>query len=318
MPLNEFDIIQRYFSDLTDSRSDTLQGIGDDCALLQPRQDQLLAVSTDTLVAGRHFFPNASPQCIGFKSLAVNLSDLAAMGAEPAWVSLALTLPEVDENWLQQFSLGFSELAKQYKLQLIGGDLTQGPLSITVTIHGYVDPKKVLKRQGARVGDLVCVSGKLGNAALALQYLNDSRPVDQVLLDALQKPQPRIALGLELRGVATSCIDLSDGLISDLGHICGASGCMAVIDLLKLPCDDEVSRQIDETNSWLIPLTGGDDYELCFTLNPDNLAILSEFSTKTGVAVTVIGEIKAGSGVVCLDQDKKPLEITSSGYMHFS
>ena len=318
MSLNEFDIIQRYFSDLTGSRADTLTGIGDDCAVLKPPRGKLLAVSTDTLVAGRHFPPETTAADIGFKSLAVNLSDLAAMGAEPAWVSLSLTLPEVDEDWLSGFSSGFAELARQFNLQLIGGDLTRGPLSITVTIHGLVTPGHVLKRQGAWEGDLVCVSGTLGDAAFALDQVSAGSACDPELLKALNRPQPRVELGLKLTDVATSCIDISDGLVSDLGHICKASACRAQIYLDRLPCHLAVKKAIEISGSWEFPLTGGDDYELCFTLPPKHIELLPEISTETAVPLTVIGEIKLGSGVAVIDENGQQLEMTSAGFMHFS
>ncbi len=323
MPLNEFGIIQQFFSDLTVSRSDTIKGIGDDCAILQPDPDKLLVVSTDTLVSGRHFFANTSPENIGYKSLAVNLSDLAAMGAKPAWVSLALTMPQADQDWLRRFVSGFGELARSHSLELIGGDLTQGPLSITVTIHGYASPEYVLQRQGACIGDLIAVSGNLGSAALALQQLmavsvTGGRDVNDDLLEALHRPQPRVQLGMQLAQFATSCIDISDGLLSDLGHICHASGCQAEIQLASLPCHQAVLHEIDQTNSWDIPLTGGDDYELCFTLKPSDADLLADISQQAGVAVTVIGEMKRGAGVVCMDDKHQVVEITSSGFMHFS
>ena len=322
MSLNEFGIIQQFFSDLTGRRADTLKGIGDDCAILQPRPDKLLVVSTDTLVAGRHFFTNAQPENIGYKSLAVNLSDLAAMGAEPAWVSLALTMPEADHAWLKDFVSGFGQLARCHSLELIGGDLTRGPLSITVTIHGYVSPGHVLQRQGANAGDLVAVSGNLGSAALALQQLMglsaaDSPEVDGDLLNALNRPEPRIQLGMQLAQFATSCIDISDGLISDLGHICHASGCQAEIELPRLPCHPVVSAQIQDTGCWDIPLTGGDDYELCFTLKPSDAGLLADISQETGVAITTVGKMKRGAGVVCMDEKHQVVQIASSGFMHF-
>jgi len=316
MSLNEFDIINRFFSDLTDSRSDTITTIGDDCALLKPPPGKLLAVSTDTLVAGEHFFEEVPPETIGHKSLAVNLSDLAAMGATPAWASLALTLPEVDEGWLASFAQGFGKLAKQHQLELVGGDLTKGSLSITITIHGFVEPDSVMRRAGAALGDLVCVTGKLGAAALALKYIKASESVDGELLTALQVPEPRVGAGQAIAKIATACIDISDGLMADLGHICQASGCGAQLELAKLPVNDQVLKEINKTSAWELVLSGGDDYELCFTLNPKDMEELEKISRRFQLDLTVIGKITAAKGVVCL-QNGQPVDITATGYMHF-
>ena len=317
MSLNEFDIINRFFSDLTDSRSDTITAIGDDCALLKPPAGKLLAVSTDTLVGGEHFFENIPAETIGHKSLAVNLSDLAAMGATPAWVSLALTLPEVNESWLAAFAQGFGNLARQHDLELIGGDLTKGRLSITITIHGFVDPETVMYRSGAGINDLVCVTGKLGAAALALKQIKASEHVADELLTALQMPEPRVGPSQAIAQIATACIDISDGLIADLGHICDASGCAAKLDLAKLPVNELVKAEIDRTSSWELVLSGGDDYELCFTINPADLHELEKISERFQLELTVIGKITDGKGVVCL-QKGQPVDIAATGYMHFS
>ena len=318
MSLNEFDIIQRFFSGLTGKRPDTLIGIGDDCALLQPPAGKLLAVSTDTLVAGRHFPAQTSAQDIGYKSLAVNLSDLAAMGAEPAWVSLSLTLPEAEEDWLAGFSRGFAELANEFQLELIGGDITRGPLSISVTIHGFVAPEKSMTRSGANVGDIVCVSGSLGEAALALGRLADGQSISDNLLNRLNRPSPRVNLGMQLTGLATSCIDISDGLVADLGHICDASACQAEINLQQLPCSTDVYDEIQQSQSWDIVLAGGDDYELCFTVSPASRWQLAEISNQTGLQITEIGEMKTGSGVSCLNQKGQPVPLNLTGFKHFS
>lgn len=317
MSLNEFDIIQQYFSDLTHHRHDTLLGIGDDCALLKPPADKLIAVSTDTLVGGIHFFIDESAENIGYKSLAVNLSDLAAMGAEPAWVSLALTLPESDPNWLAGFASGFARLAHFYNLELIGGDITRGPLSITVTIQGLVSPKSVLKRQGAVPGDLVCTSGKLGSAALALKQINEKLLVDNGLLEKLLRPEPRVSLGILLGGLATACIDISDGLLADLGHLCEASGCGAMIELVSVPAEHQVIEYIQDKDNWDVLLSGGDDYELCFTIAPEKVNQLAMISRQTGVELTVIGKIVEGNDIDCIDQSGHSFKNRNSGFMHF-
>ena len=313
MSLNEFDIIQQYFSSLTQSRKDVMAGIGDDCALLVPENGKILAVSTDTLVAGRHFLSDVDPASLGHKCLAVNLSDLAAMGAQPCWVSLALTLPEVNEVWLEKFSQGFAELANRHKLQLIGGDTTSGPLSITLTIHGQVEKASVLKRDGAQDGDLVCVTGTPGQAAQALKNINNGSFVDEQARKALDWPEPRVATGIALQGLATACIDISDGLMADLGHICSASNLKAVVEKSAVPgCgnDDALLESV---------LTGGDDYELCFTVPEKHKDRLAQIVEQTGVSISVIGRMSEGQGVEIIDDAGQIIDMTDKhGYMHFS
>ena len=233
----EFDLIRRYFAHSTESREDVPLGIGDDCALLKVPPDRWLAVSSDTLVAGRHFLPGVDPETLGHKALAVNLSDLAAMGAEPAWASLCLTLPEVDEAWVVAFMRGFSVLAARHGVQLVGGDTTRGPLSISVTIHGLADPAHSLRRDAARPGDLVYVSGTLGDAGLALltqQGLYTRSGSLRFLRQRLDRPEPRVELGLAAAPLAHAAIDLSDGLGGDLAHVCMASGAGAMLYLCLL------------------------------------------------------------------------------------
>jgi thiamine-monophosphate kinase len=314
--LNEFDIIQKYFSRLTQPRNDVVVGIGDDCALLIPDAGKLLAVSTDTLVAGRHFLADVDPEALGHKSLAVNLSDLAAMGAEPCWVSLALTLPGVNEYWLEKFSQGFAALAQKHHLQLIGGDITKGPLSITITVHGQVEPEKALHRSGAKAGNLVCVTGKLGEASLALKNILENDFVADQLRNELEWPQPRVEIGLALQGLATACIDVSDGLVSDLGHICAASDCKAIIKKNAIPAPDA-----DMTQKQYIQtvLSGGDDYELCFTLPAERENELQRIITNTGIPITPIGYITDGRGIEIVDSSGAVLDLSDhTGYMHFS
>ncbi len=308
MSLNEFDIIQQFFSRLTRPREDVVTGIGDDCALLIPQTGKILAVSTDTLVAGRHFLPEVDPVSLGHKCLAVNLSDLAAMGAQPCWVSLALTLPEADENWLAAFSRGFGELAQKHNLQLVGGDITRGPLTITITVHGQVELDRALTRSGARAGDLICITGVLGLAAQALKDIINGSPVDDVARRALEWPQPRLATGISLQGLATACIDISDGLIADLGHICSASNLKGVIEKNAVPGPGPD-----------VKFNGGDDYELCFTIPEKSRNQLAEISRLTGVAISVIGTMSEGQGVEIIDGEGQVLKITDKqGYMHFS
>lgn len=303
MSLNEFDIIQQYFSSLTASRKDVMTAIGDDCALLYPEPGKILAVSTDTLVSGRHFFAEVDPLSLGHKCLAVNLSDLAAMGAKPCWVSLALTLPEVNPTWLEKFAQGFAALAQQYDLQLIGGDTTGGPLAITVTIHGQLEPQQAITRDKARPGDLLCVTGTLGEASLALQQINNNQDVNGQLRKALDWPSPRIETGRMLSGLASSCIDLSDGLLADLGHICEASACGALIEKNRVPGAVDIG---DEAEFIEHVLSGGDDYELCFTVAPESVAQLDVIAEKTGVPITVVGRMVEGNSIQVIDYSAAP------------
>lgn len=319
MSISEFDIIGRFFTDSELSRADVLLGVGDDCALLQPPEGYALAVSTDTLVEGIHFFAGTDAESLGHKSLAVSLSDLAAMGAEPCWVSLALTLPagEADVSWLEAFSDGFLSLAGQHGLQLIGGDTTSGPLSITVTIHGLVRPASALKRSAAEVGDSVFVSGLLGDAALAVQQLQQNELPSPSIRDALELPDPRVSLGMALVGIASACIDISDGLLADLGHICKASGCAAELELAKLPLSDEMRAYIKNTADWRKVLAGGDDYELCFTVPAARRQAVLDLAGELDIPLTEIGLIKDGNGIRCLDQNGKAVTISETGYRHF-
>ena len=260
MPLDEFSIIKQFFQNQQLQRDDVFLNSGDDCAVLQPPVGKLLAVSTDTLVAGVHFFEDMLPEALGYKSLAVNLSDLAAMGAEPAWVTMNLTLPSIDGNWLRDFSTGFFKLANQYHVNLIGGDLTRGPLSITVTVHGFLNQKNVLRRDAAKPGDLIYVSGPLGDAGAALKILESEITTDSATKAALIKklyyPTPRIELGKALSSIANAALDISDGLIGDLSHILKSSGVGATLFVDQLPLSQELkslSQQIDIKKPCRIP-----------------------------------------------------------------
>jgi thiamine-monophosphate kinase len=319
--LSEFELIKRYFSAITLPRDDVLLGIEDDCALLRVPNGMQLAVTMDTLVAGIHFFPDVDPEALGHKALAVNLSDLAAMGAEPAWVTLALTLPESDETWLAGFSRGFAALAQRHAVQLVGGDTTRGPLAITVQAHGLLPPGQGMRRAGARVGDLIYVTGSLGDAGLALRKRRQGLPweaVDSSLQQRLERPEPRVAAGLALRGIATAAIDISDGLLADLGHILEPSGVGAEIHLSRIPLSDEVKTALHEERDWSLPLTTGDDYELCFTLPPGGEAEIEEVSDRLALPMTRIGVIEAKPGLRCLREDATLWEHAGNGYDHFS
>ncbi|QSA97678.1 thiamine-phosphate kinase [Methylococcus sp. EFPC2] len=312
MSLGEFELIRRYFT-RPPRRADTLLTVGDDCALLVPRADERLAVSTDTLVAGVHFLADTDPRRLGHKCLAVNLSDLAAMGADPAWVTLALTLPRVDEAWLERFAEGFLDLAQRYGVDLIGGDTTHGPLSITVQAMGWVSADKALRRDGARAGDAVYMTGELGLGGLGLRIALGKCAIDApAAVERLEKPEPRISAGLALGGLASACIDISDGLAADLGHILTASGVGATLDYAALPLPEPVRRHVEETGDWSMPLTAGDDYELCFTLAPEHEAELAA----RGISCTRIGHIEAERGLRIL-RDGQRLELGAGGYRHF-
>lgn len=317
MPLSEFDLIQRFFSAAGHPRDDVVVGIGDDCALLQVPADEQLVVTTDTLVEGIHFLPGCDPGSVGHKALAVNLSDLAAMAARPAWVTLALTLPAADESWLTAFSTGFSSLAQCHDVALVGGDTTRGPLSVTVQALGLVPSGGALRRNGARPGDLIAVTGTLGDAGLALRRRSEGVEAGEPG-HRLDRPQPRVAAGLALRGLASAAIDVSDGLLADLGHICSASAVAAVIELESLPLSPAVREAVKGGDDWTLPLSSGDDYELCVTLPPENWDQAQARVAQTGIGLVQIGRIGEGSGIRCRAGDGRVTAVTANGYQHFS
>ena len=320
MALSEFELIQNYFSDLGGPREDVLLGVGDDCALVRIPDAMQLALSIDTLVAGVHFFSDVDPESLGHKALAVNLSDLAAMGASPAWAMLALTLPHADSTWLAAFSRGFVALAKRFNVQLIGGDTTRGPLTITVQIHGLLPSDQAMRRSGARPGDLIYVTGSLGDAGLALhQRLQGAvwRSVEPGLRMRLERPEPRIEVGLALRGIASAAIDISDGLIADLGHILQASGCGARIRLDRIPLSEHVRTAVESGPGWELPLCAGDDYELCFSLPPAQRQTVARLSENLGLPITPIGRIETTPGLRCLQADGGLWRPSIPGYEHF-
>lgn len=316
--LSEFDIVARYFSPPT---THTLLAGGDDAALVAVRPGMELVVSTDLLVSGRHFFTDAQPYGVGHKALAVNLSDLAAMGAVPRWATLSLALPGADQAWLESFARGFLDLAKAYDVDLIGGDTTRGPLTICVQIMGEVPAGKALRRSGAHPGDDVWVSGTLGDAALALACLQGEVQLQPLHLDAvlarLDRPQPRVALGQGLLDVATSAIDVSDGLAADLGHIAQRSGIRAVIEWQRVPQSSPLQGCGDSALVQRCVLGGGDDYELCFTAGPARRAAVLDMGAHLGLPVTRIGRVEPGAGVVVLDASGAQLEIERAGFDHF-
>ncbi|MDP2142523.1 MAG: thiamine-phosphate kinase [Gallionella sp.] len=312
--MSEFDLIRRHFTRATPG---AVLGVGDDAALLQPAAGMVLAVSTDMLVSGTHFFPDADPFLLGHKTLAVNLSDLAAMGATPRWATLALSLPAADEVWLEKFSAGFFALAQQHGVDLVGGDTTRGPLNLCVTIFGEVPPQQALRRSGAQVGDDIWVSGMLGDAALALLHLQGRITLDEAdfaaCVSRLHRPQPRVGLGLALRGIANSAIDVSDGLLADLGHILECSNVGAEIAFEALP----VSQVLRSCSQQKLALSGGDDYELCFTVSATQREEIDRLAVQLGLPLTRIGKIVAGRGCIVQDASGNPLNIETEGYDHF-
>lgn len=321
--MNEFAAIQHFFTRSSHPlRSDVKLGIGDDAALLQPPPGQLLAMTTDTLVSGRHFPEQTCAADIAHKALAVNLSDLAAMGATPAWILLALTLPELSDIWLDGFTKSFFQLMDRFACQLVGGDLTQGPLSITIQAIGFVSPQNVLRRQGAQPGDLIYVTGHLGDAGLALACLEKphlfslTSGQQQTLLQRLNRPEPRVASGLALSGLASSAIDISDGLAADLTHLLQASQVGAIIQTAQLPLSP-ILKTFPAASAWSWALSAGDDYELCFTVPREKQSFLAEALKDSGCSYHLIGEITQGDTLQVLTPEKNSFSFPSRGFEHF-
>lgn len=311
--MNEFDIIRNFFTKQAIQRPDVVLGIGDDCAVVQVPKDQDLVITTDTLVEKIHFMNDASPFDVGYKSLAVNLSDLAAMGATPAWITLALTMPKPNETWLREFCKGLFELAQRFNVQLIGGDLTHGPLTITIEAHGFVPKNQALRRDGAKPGDLIYVTHTLGDAALGLRFLQEKnlhleKQAEEYLLTRLHRPEPRVAIGEKLLGNAHAAIDISDGLAADLGHILENSGVGATVYVNELPLSEVMRESISRDDAIALALNGGDDYELCF-IAPQNKTF--------ELNCTCIGKITNTSGLDLRHRDGKKYTGAIHGYQHF-
>ena len=326
--MGEFDLIARYFTRPARPGGAVALGVGDDCALLTPAPGMQMAVSSDMLVAGRHFFADVDPEALGHKALAVNLSDLAACCARPLAFTLALSLPRVHEPWLAGFSRGMWALADAHGCELVGGDTTQGPLNICITVFGEVPAGQALLRSGARPGDDIYVSGTLGDARLALESLlgHIALPADMLVLarQRLERPTPRVALGLALRGVASSAMDVSDGLLGDLSHILKASGVGASIDThvtSHLIANDAYASsaraQFDQQLIHQCTLAGGDDYELAFTAPPALRAAVAAASQTSGTPVTRIGTVSAEPGLRLLDAQGQPVEHRYASFDHF-
>ena len=320
--LGEFELIQRFFKTKaqamlsSDDQSISL-GIGDDCALIKPHSEEEIAMTTDMLVEGRHFFANANPEWLGHKALAVNLSDLAAMGAKPIGFTLAIALPQADTSWLEAFSKGLFAIAKKYSCPLIGGDTTAGPLNICITAFGSIPHGKAIKRSGAIAGDQIWVSGTVGDARLALAALRHELHLSTIDLQAIEvrmhQPTPRIDLGMNLRGIASSALDISDGLLGDLKHILQQSKVDAEIFLDRIPKSVTLQHQ-SETIRNQFATCGGDDYEICFTARPDQRDAINEISKKLHLTTTHIGNIKTMQSSEAIIQllDKNGEELSSA------
>lgn len=318
--LSEFDLIARYFTRPPRPDSRAALGIGDDCALLTPAPGMQQAVSSDMLVEGRHFFPDADPYQLGHKCLAVNLSDLAAMGAKPVAFTLALALPDAEPAWLAPFAQGMFALANAFDCELVGGDTTKGPRNICITIFGEVPPLQALRRSAAKAGDDIWVSGTLGDARLALAAMRNEITLDSAALETaamrLHAPTPRIALGLALRGIAHAAIDVSDGLAGDLGHILAASRVGATIDLDALPAGPVLAQQQELRRRFAA--AGGDDYELCFTAPARQREAVLAASAASGTPVTRIGVIEPIQGLRLTDAAGAPLAVQLTSFDHFA
>ena len=320
MALSEFALIDRYFRNCGVKRADVRLGVGDDAALLECPVGCDLVAAIDTLVDGVHFPHGCPAASVGHRVLAVNLSDLAAMGARPAWALLALTLPSVDETWLGEFAAGFSDLARAHDVALVGGDTTSGPLCATVQILGYVPRQQALLRSGARPGDLVFVSGTPGDAAAGLAVeqgrLSASGEVASYLRKRFLYPSPRMALGKCLRGYASACIDVSDGLLGDVGKLAHASGCGVELSYESLPISEALVEAVGGERARELALTGGDDYELCFTVSPANIEKLRQEFPPDRWGYSLIGTVREAPGAVVM-RDGNVMEFSHSGYDHF-
>jgi len=316
---SEFDLIRRHFTRATHH---TDLGVGDDAALLTPRAGMQLAVSTDMLVCGTHFLPNTDPTALGWKTLAVNVSDLAAMGAEPRWAVLAVALPDADERWIGAFADGFFACAAYFGIDVAGGDTTRGPLNLCVTVFGELPHGSAVTRAGARAGDDLWVSGWPGRAALGLAHLRGELALSaegaRICIEALTRPQPRVAVGVALRGLASAMLDVSDGLLGDLAHIVERSGVGACVELAALPLADLLACGAPPERARAALLGGGDDYELLFAAPPGARSTLAALARDTSVPLTRIGHCTATAGELTLrEADGRFGRPTALGYDHF-
>lgn len=320
--MKEFNVIEDFFKAKSIQRKDVIIGIGDDGAVTHIPKGQALVTTTDTLLSGVHFLADATPHSIAQKAVAVNLSDLAAMGAEPAWISLSLSVPTIDAEWLQAFSNGLQEHAEYYSVQLIGGDTVKGPLAITITAQGFVPFDQALTRSYAKPGDSVYVTGTLGDAGLGLEIAQQKCVLDDplnadYLLNRLNYPTPRLLVGTSLRRIASACIDISDGLVSDIKHILKASQCGATIHVDKLPMSPALKDSVSSSQAIAYALSAGDDYELLFTVSEEQKGHLETTLASANVHATYIGQLNGAAGKLELRQDDKPFEFNTKGYQHF-
>lgn len=317
--MKEFEIIERYLA-IDGKRKDVVKGVGDDCALLKVPRGQRLAVSMDTLVAGVHFMADSNAADIAHKAVAVNLSDLSAAGAEPAWLTMSITMPEFNQEWLESFHHGLKRIVEFFGVQIIGGDTCRGPLSITIQAHGFVPEAVFHQRSTAQAGELICVTGELGDAALGLKVAQSELSVPPAVASQLLKkyytPYPRIAAGIALRGRATSVIDISDGLLADVNHISQQSGVGALLRQERIPLSKAAMAIEDEKLRMQAALSGGDDYELCFTVKEDELESTRQALETVGTDCIPIGRLTGKPGVRMLHH-KDEVNLTHFGYQHF-
>ncbi len=318
---SEFDLIRQLATNQTVQREEVVLGIGDDAAILDIPEGYELVVSTDTLNAGVHFPQETSARDIGYKSLAVNLSDMAAMGAKPLAVNLSLSLPDSDDGWLTTFAEGFFELAAKHNVQLMGGDTTCGGLSISVTVMGVVEKGSAIRRSGAQAGDLIYVTGTVGDAGAALLALlgelHLTGPQQRALVDRLNRPTPRVETGLSIQGYASACIDISDGLAADLGHMLDQSNVGAALYVDQIPLSDELQDCFDLAGGWTVPLNSGDDYEICFTIPEDKQGEFEAMMSDSGHSVSCIGMIETSPGLKLMMPDGSTEVVETQGYDHF-
>ena len=315
----EFSLIERFCKGIGKQHPETKLNVGDDAAVIAIPEGMELAVSVDTMVSGVHFFPTASPANIAHKLLAVNVSDMAAMGAQPKWATMTLTIPKVDESWLAEFSSSLNDQATKYGVQLIGGDTTEGDLNLSMQIMGLTVKSKAISRSGAKLEDDVYLSNNVGDAALALHLIKDGDEVSTNLLNALEKPVPQVELGLKLSTIATSCIDVSDGVVADFSHIANQSGVSIELDIDQIPLSNDYLRYIEHGGNVDLALTGGDDYQLAFTASQQKRQALEKKSQELGIKLTRVGQvIKKSASPVYLTSAGEPYELTQdAGYQHF-
>ena len=320
MSLHEFDIIERFFQ-RDKKRSDIVVDSGDDCAVVALPAGNELVFTMDTLIAGTHFLENTAPEDIGYKALAVNLSDLAACGANPRFVTMSIALPQADESWLEKFCDGFYHLADQYDVALVGGDLVRGNLSITIQAHGFIPQGKCLKRRGAKIGDIILVTGYPGHAAMGLNIAREKclvAPEKRApFLQAMRRPTPRVATGIMLRDFATSCIDVSDGLCQDLSHIMRQNDCGININIDTLPISAMTDVGISKEQAIHYALSGGDDYELAFSLPVEHYEVVERILQRMKVPFTVIGQIVPEKRFRLFDDNNQDFELMQNGFQHF-